>query len=382
MSRNMKIVILTSLLIPAIIALAGASEPVVKTGNLLITANGLDVLEIRGSKNLAGSIGIVTLDGDEITVNYKITARAGSESQASRFLDLISLKLASGVDDKAVLSILTPLDAPWQGTNNQVSLDILIEIPEKMGIKGDIQFMKLDASGPLTGVDLKAAYSAINLTDIQGSINVTTSFAALELSDINGSIKAENHYGEIKATDITVSSGSAIFQNTGGAIELENIKGPVEAYTSYSPIGATDITADEGSIVFRTSYSPIDVENVSGELICETTFSPISISDCSLTHGQSKIETSYSPITADFNHIDDSQLFIYNNYNNINIMLPRSLSAQILAIVDNGGRIHTSDLPLKPTQINSTHLEGHIGNGDNRIELKVSGIGIIEIKGR
>jgi hypothetical protein len=382
MPRDKKIAIFTSLLILSALTFASAADPVVKTGNMLITTEGIDYLEIQGSKNLSGSIGIVTRDDDEIKVNYKMNAVAGSESQASRFLDLISLQLDNRQDNKAVLRIITPLDAPWQGKNYQVSLDILIEIPEKMGIKGEIWFMRLDASGPLTGVELRAAYSSINLSDIQGPIDVTTSFAALQMTDINGNIKAENRYGSIKVSDITVADGNAIFQNTSGAIELSNIKGPVEAYTSYSPIEATDITADEGTIVLRTSYSPISVENVLGELICETTFSPIEISNCSLTHGQSKIETSYSPITADFNKITDSQLFIYNNYNNINIMLPRTLSAQILAIVDNGGRIHTSELPLKPTQLNTNHLEGYVGDGDDRIELKVSGIGTIEIKGR
>ena len=364
------------------LAFAGATEPVFKTGNMLITTEGIDYLDIQGSKNLSGSIGIVTHDNDEINVNYKMTARAGSESQASRFLDLISLQLDNRLGNKAVLRIITPLDAPWQGTNNQVSLEVLIGVPEKMGIKGNIQFMRLDINGPLTGVDLEAAYSAINLSDIQGLIDISTSFAPLQMSDIDGNIKIENRYGSIKASDLTISDGNAIFQNTGGAIELSNIKGPVEAYTSYSPIEASDITAYEGTIVFRTSYSSIIVENVSGELICETTFDSISISDCSLTHGQSKIETSYSPITADFNKITDSQLFIYNNYNNINIMLPRSLSSQVAAIVDNGGRIHTSDVPIRPTSLDTNHLEGYIGSGDNRIELKVTGIGAIEIKGR
>jgi hypothetical protein len=377
---KIKLQLITFLLLAGF-TIAGASEPVVKTGNLLVTGDGIDYLEIQGSKNLSGSIGIVTRDEAQITVNYRITARAGSESQASRFLDLISLKISS-LNDKSVLSIITPLDAPWQGTNHQVSLDILIAVPEKLGIKGDIQFMRFDASGPFSGIELKAAYSAINITGVSGTVDVATSFAAMQMADINGVIKAENKYGAIKAIDVTVNDRGAIFQNTGGAIELQNVKGPVEAYTSYSPINATDIIADEGSIVFRTSYSPINVENVTGELICETTFSPIAISDCSLTHGQSKIETSYSPIDADFNSINDSQLFMYNNYNNINIMLPRDLSAHLLAIVDRGGRIHTSELPIKPTQIDASHLEGYIGGGDNRIELKVSGIGTIEIQGR
>jgi hypothetical protein len=163
---------------------------------------------------------------------------------------------------------------------------------------------------------------------------------------------------------------------------LADIEGPVEAYTSYSAIEANDIDAAEGSIVLRTSYSPITVEDVSGELICETSFSSIVIVDGALTHGQSKIETSYSPISAMLSNINGSQLFIYNNYNNINLSIPHDISSQIVATVDRGGRIHAANLPVKPTYLDINRLEGYLGDGQGRIELKVSGIGKIDIEGR
>jgi hypothetical protein len=156
----------------------------------------------------------------------------------------------------------------------------------------------------------------------------------------------------------------------------------VEAYTAYSPIEASNIEVTDGSLVFMTSYSPIKLSSISGEIICETSFSPIDITDCTLSHGQSRIETSYSPIKAELTTQDDSQLFIYNNYSNINLSIPTGESSQIAATVDEGGRIHTVDLPVKPTFLDATRLEGQLGNGQGRIELKISGIGIIEIEGR
>jgi hypothetical protein len=309
-------------------------------------------------------------------------ASAENEANSKRYLDLIALKLLTTGSDRIALNILSPTDAPWQGTDNKISLDIIVELPEKMKIEGQLQFMRLDASGPLKGIDIKASYSAMNIMDINGPVELATSFAAVELTDVNGSVQVENRYGAIKATDITIPVGSGIFQNTGGAITLRDIRGPIEAYTSYSPIEATDIDAPEGSIVFRTSYSPISIQNVSGEIICETSFSPITITDCSLTHGQSRAETNYSPVEAEFEKIGDCQLFIYNNYNNISLILPADLSAQIIATVNEGGKIHTSNIPIRPTYLDASRLEGLIGNGDSRIELKVSGIGVIDIQGR
>jgi len=359
-----------------------AGEPVEETGKLTQALEDESVFEIRGSRNLNGAIGIVSQSGNEVEVTFRKQARAETQAQAKRFLDLIDVRLQSTDPDRVSLSILTPSDSPWAGSDYQVSLDILVRLPEKMKIEGQAQFMQLNVRGPFAGVSFHSEFSPLNLQGLSGPIDIATSFAAVELSDITGSVTAETRYGAMKATNITIPLGTAIFKNTGGVITLKDIQGPVEAYTSYSTIDASDIDAAEGSIVLRTSYSPINVSGVSGELICETSFSPINIVDGDLTHGQSKIETSYSPISAELSNIDGSKLFIYNNYNNINLSVPTDISSQVVASVDEGGRIRATNLPVKPTFLDVTRLEGLLGDGRGWIELKVSGIGKINIEGR
>jgi hypothetical protein len=363
------------------VSLALAGEPVVQSGQLSALLEGKKVFEIRGSHNLNGSIKIIPRQGDMVDVAYEKRAEAGEESRSRLFLDLIDIRLVA-VDDGAVLSILTPSDSPWEGSNYHVSLDIIVQLPEKTQIEGDLHFMKFFAGGPFAGVNLTSGFSEIDLQDINGPIEVATSFAPIKLSRINGSVKAETRYGLIEASGIKVPLGSAIFKNTGETIRLSNITGPVEAYNSYSAIEADDIKAAEGSVVLRTSYSPIKVEDISGEIICETSYSPIDAANCALTHGQSRFETSYSPINARLDVAEGSQLFIYNNYNDIDLSIPANISSQIAATVDEGGRIHTADLPVRPTFLDATRLEGFLGGGNGRIELKVSGIGSINIEGR
>ncbi len=361
--------------------LVQAAEPTEQSGKLSEELGGKMIFEIRGSRNLNGSIKIIPQDEDRIDISYQKMAGAESKSQEKLFLDLIDLKLTSEAD-RAVLSILTPSDSPWQGKDYHVSLDIIVQLPEKAQIEGNLQFMKIDVRGPFGGFELNSGFSEVSLDEINGPVDITTSFAPIILSAITGSVKVETRYGEIRATDIKVPMGSAIFKNTGQAIKLSDIVGPVEAYNSYSPIEASDIVASEGTVVLRTSYSPIDADDISGELICETSFSPIKVVDCTLSHGQSRFETSYAPIKAELNTTDDSQLFIFNNYSNINLSVPMNISTQVAASVDEGGRIHTSDLSLKPTYLDATRLEGKLGDGNGRIELKVSGIGLINIEGR
>ncbi|HBZ00897.1 MAG TPA: hypothetical protein DEO84_06200 [candidate division Zixibacteria bacterium] len=377
----MKMVRVTISLILLAISFALAGEPMEQSGTLSSISEGKTIFVIHGSRNLNGNIKIIPHEGNQIEISYRKWAEAESPSQARQFLDLIDLRIISS-DDRTTLNILTPSDSPWEGSNYHVSLEIVVQLPEKMQIEGQLQFMKLEVRGPFNGVSVKSGFSELDISDISGPIEIATSFAQITLADITGSVKAETRYGLIRASDINVPLGSAIFKNTGGGITLSDIQGPVEAYTSYSPIEAQDITADEGSVVFRTSYSPINLSDISGEIICETSFSPIKIINCSLTHGQSRIETSFSPINAELSTADESELFIYNNYNNINLSIPSGISTQIAASVDQGGRIHTSRLPVKPSFLDATRLEGKLGNGNGRIELKVSGIGAIEIEGR
>jgi hypothetical protein len=351
-------------------------------GRLSQTLQGETVFEINGSQNLSGSIGIVAESSDEIEVSFVKTARAQSRPQAERFLDLIDLRMAARGDDRVVLDILTPSDSPWEGTEHAASIDIVIGLPEKMRIEGELRLMKINISGPFGGVKLRSQFSALSIDGTRGEVDITTAFSPIALSEIEGEIRAETRYGPISASGIIVPLGSAVFKTVNGAIALTDIQGPVEAYTSYSKIRASDIDAAEGSIVFRTSYSPIDIEDISGELICETSFSPINIRGATLNHGQSKLETSYSPIDAEFDEIEDCQLIVYNSYNNIKLSIPADISAQIIADVDQGGRIHASGVPVRPIYIDVTRLEGFLGDGQSRIETKVSGVGTIEIEGQ
>jgi hypothetical protein len=358
-----------------------SQETVEKTGRFTGAAEDASLFKIDGSANLSGSLKILSKTGNEIEIDYRKWARAGSKSQAERFLDLIEVKMQPGAD-RVVLSILTPSDSPWGGTDYGVGLDIFVRLPEKMHIDCDMRFMKLDVRGPFAGIRVISEFSELNLEEIKGPVEMTTSFAPVRLHNINGSVRAETRYSLIEASNIIVALGSAIFQNTGGPISLREIRGPVEAYTSHSKIVASDIDAAEGSVVFRTSYSPIEASAISGEIICETSFSNVEISAISLTHGQSKIETSYSPINAEFARIDNGQLFVYNNYNDINLTLPAAISSQIVAMIEEGGRIHSTNLPVRPTYLDATRLEGTLGGGGARIELKVDGIGTIDIAGR
>lgn len=358
-----------------------ADDYVVRSGSMQETLAGQSIFEIEGSKNLNGEIRILSRQSGDIKISWEKKARASSKSESARFLELIDFRL-SMEDERVVFRILSPSHAPWEGSNHSVNAAILIELPEKMKVEGGSKFMKFDIEGPFQGVSVESSFSPVSIRRIFGPVEARTSFGEISLEAIKGEVKATTENGGIEAVDIIIPSGYALFRTNHAPIMLENIQGPVEAYTSHSGVEASKVEATYGSIVLRTSYAPLDLDRVTGELICETSYGPITIVDTDVNHGHSRIETSYGSINADFSGISNCDLYISNDYSNVDLTLPSAVSARLVAGVGGGGRIHTSDLNLKPTLLDLTRLEAVAGGGESRIEVNVNGIGNINITGR
>ena len=366
-------------LVSACTALAG--DPVTVSGNLNATLHGQPSFELQGSRNLNGDIRIISRQAAEVRVTYHKKARASSDAEARKFLDLIDFKLTVE-DEDALLRILTPSHAPWQGTNYSVQVEVLIELPEKSSIEIRSQFMNVEIGGPFRSVDVESGFSAVEIKKIFGPVDVRTDNGSIVLAAIKGQLKARTENGGIEARDIVVPSGSAVLQTSNGPISLAEIQGPVEAYTSNAGIEARGIVATDGSVVLRTSYASITAEAVKGELICETSYGNVDVRDVSINHGHSRLETSYAPIVAHLADISNCELYVTDDYSNIDLSVPENVSALLVASVDRGGKIHTKNLSIIPKAIDLTRLEGFVGDGESRIEVNVDGIGSINIDGR
>ena len=381
----MKKVSRTAVLTGMIFSISGfsvnATNPVEESGNLLAELSGQSVFEIRGSTNLQGAIRILSRQTSDVKIAFDKRARASSEAESRRFLDLIDFKLHVK-DDRVIFKILSPSHAPWEGSNHSVRVEIFVELPEKMSIEGTSDFMEVNIGGPFQGVDLKSGFSTIGVERIYGPVEIVTTHGNIQLHAIRGKLRAETQDGKIAAHDIIIPSGYALLQSANGMIRLEDIQGPVEAYTSYAEINATNIEAPDGSVVLRTSYAPINVQKITGELICETSYGPVKVIDVSIDHGHARFETSYAPITASFEKISNCELYIANDYSSVDLSIPQDVSAVLVASVGEGGRIYARNLSLKPTVLDLTRLEALLGDGDSRIEVKVSGIGSINIDGQ
>ena len=380
-NRIQKTVAMAAILLIVSCLSASADEVLVETGFLHQTLEGQQLFVIEGSKNLYGGIRILSRQTDEVKVSFKKTAKTSSQSESARFLDLIDFKLIVR-DDRATFKILSPSQAPWEGSDHGVFVDILVELPEKMSIRGKTNYTGFDIEGPFQSVNLKSTYSNLEIKRIFGPVEAVTSFGDIKLDAIRGEIKAETTNGKIIASDLIIPSGYALFETNNGIIELKDIQGQLEAYTSQSTITARNIDARDGSIVLRTSNDAVNIENIIGELICETSYAPITVVNSIINHGQPRIETKYAPVNAEFSEISNCELYITTEYSNVELTVPSDISARIIAGVGDGGRIRTRNLNLKPILLDLTRLEAIAGEGESKIEVNVGEIGSIAINGR
>jgi DUF4097 and DUF4098 domain-containing protein YvlB len=371
-----------AVLILILFRVGAAKDSSVREGVIEAKGAGQPDFIIDTRANVNGQIQIITNPAGNIRVTYKITATAESKADANRFLDLVDIKLNTKSDERALLNIVAPSHVPWSGSDYGVNAELLLEIPEKINIEGNCRYMGLEIIGPFQDIDLKCEKSSVGLNQIYGSVKISTTNSDINLNSIRGDLGINTTNGAIVVTGTEIVSGYALLETTNGAITLDGIRGSVEAYTTYAAISARNVNAVEGSVVLRTDYAPIEVSNVSGEIICETNYYPIKIEGAIINHGHSKIETSYAPIEIQASGLENCEVYISSEYNNIDLELPSQSSTRLVASVDEGGIIHTKGIAIIPILLEPTRLEGILGEGEARVEAKVSGVGNINITGR
>ena len=376
----------TVLITLAILLVAGvvAHAESYSTGNMSATISGEGLLEIRTPQNLRCDIKIRTHSSSSVEAKYRVWAHAKTTEQEDRFIKLIEVKLDKNYSRENTIRIrvLAPTTAPWEGMSYGVGVEMDVYVPEDFDIDTRSMYGQVDVTGPLNRAKVDCEYGSVNVEHIDEETDISSSYSNVSVSYLKGMITIDAKYSEIIIEDIEIEDGTGLFKSTNGNVTLENITGPLEVITNQSNIQASNIKTDNGCLLLRTDYGNIDAEDLSGELVVETSYGNIEMKDIYLPYGISKFETKYSPIDVMIIDIDDAQLLVNNTYSSINLNLPSDISAKLTLSVDEGGKIHTQGLAIKPLTMESNRLVGIAGDGVAKIEANVDGIGDINIKGR
>ncbi len=306
------------------------------------TTGTIKEFHLTAPANLAGRVNLEVGEEDVCSVEFECWAEAKNSKMAKEFTELVELHLET-VDEVATLTLSTPRDAPWEGTNYAIRVNLDVYIPPDIVLETKPSSFELDITGPLKKAYIKNRYGNVQLEDVS------------------------------EETDI---SGSYI------QVEVENIEGPLDIETSYNSIRVRDADTRDGRAYLKTTYGKIEVEQFTGQLEASTVYSPIHCSGLSLLEGENQIRTMYSTIDLEIDQMEDCGLFVTNSYGNINLTVPEDLSARLRLSVGRGGKINTDRILIRPLVLDKTRLEGICGDGESNIGLQVNGIGRIQIEGR
>jgi hypothetical protein len=183
----------------------------------------------------------------------------------------------------------------------------------------------------------------MDISNITESLNLTTANREVRLRDITGRISATTSYEALIAEDITSLEDQARFRNDYGDIEI---------------IGLT------GSVNVRNSYGRIDIERFAAR-------------------GQSSyIRGSSRPIAIEIKEMKEGQLVVSNRQEDIEIVVPDTLSAFYSLSVDDDGVIEASNFPFTPDLVERNRLNLQSGDGRVDVGASVKGKGNIFIRGR
>lgn len=216
-------------------------------------------------------------------------------------------------------------------TLNVTNINGQIEIDSWNGDKVELEAIKRTNYGD---EELQKVHIIVNRIDDE--LKVETKYSAIENVRVSVDMK-------IKVPEnVTVGS----IETTNGNIMISNTKGNTTAITTNGNIAISNV---EGYITASSSNGALDIQRTTG------------IGDLSTTNG--KIEAHVLDIREDID--------IRCTNGGITVYIDPSLDANIEMETTNG-HISMNEIELVVTRLESTHVEGVIGEGGNTIDIRTT----------
>jgi hypothetical protein len=329
----------------------GATEEIFPQGDSRFATKGTKIeasvlsgnkVYINSVEFLSGRIYIVADSSGSATIDYKKIIKASGEKEALRYAEIINV-IMEKVPDGIKILLQAPNPAPWSGTENMGGVEAEIHLPPGCQIEINAIYFDIVIEGPFKSVSNRSSFGRLEAGKISEILSLTTTNQDLIARDIAGELKLVTSNGDIRANNISCPAKQAIIRNENGSIVVNEF---------------------DGSFDIENSYSKIRLEQLH------------------LKNGESRISGSYSPVRVELAEMSKATLNIDNNNEDVDLYIPRSLSAKFILRSKSGNQIDVVGLPIKPKKINSDRLEFVIGAGESQIIVNVDGNGSITVHGK
>jgi len=285
-----------------------------------------------------------------------------------------SLTLTGDAGSKAIVEVYVSRNG-WsdekikQVLNENYTIDIKVESgklyvvaeQKKNNFNGNSQGLSISfkiTAPKQVNSNLQTSGGSIHIGYLSGSQNFKTSGGSLSIENVSGNTIGATSGGSITVTgskdniDLKTSGGSITAKNcsgkinlktSGGSLRLSNLKGDIDASTSGGSVTVSDI---KGTLKTGTSGGSMNLDGISGNVDAHTSGGSMNV----------KIES-----VGDYVKLSNS--------GSLNLSLP-SRKGYNLNVRAN--KIETTGLKDFHGNMESTNIEGTIGNGGAEINVKSS----------
>ncbi len=301
----------------------------------------LNRIIIRAASSVSGSLQIETGYVKEAQLVYTKSVKAQSRNRALDFIDALSVSL-DAFGGKARLEFRAPNPAPWDGQTEAGMVKGRLLLPKGTLVEIEAASFDVKATGPLSGLIISSSLGQIEASQIDSVLDVSTANQKVLLDRISGDISVSTSNAPLTATRISAVGAPARFKNEGGDIKIDTLVGSINARNSFGRISISEFTVKGDGSTIRGASGPISLAVV---------------------------------------EMKKGQLVVSNKLEDIEILVPPTLSAFLSLSVEEDDNIQVTGFKFRTDLVQHNRLNLVTGKGDVNITCSVKGKGGIYVRG-
>jgi DUF4097 and DUF4098 domain-containing protein YvlB len=217
------------------------------------------------------SNGLVTVSAGtegEVRVHLRKKVFEDDEVRAKQIGD--EIKVESGEEGKAEAAVLVVKTnrEDLSAKNYHFNTDMEIFVPKRVQL------------------EIKNAFGGVNVSGLDGKLNVQTTHQPLDVHDCSGSFVIANRYGSSRLTNLTGN----VTVDARGRVTVETVKGDVDVRNDNSGVSIKDV---EGKATITNTDGNITVDHVTKPVTIDARGTRVNVSNL---EDSLKITGSYQPI--------------------------------------------------------------------------------------
>jgi hypothetical protein len=296
---------------------------------------------ISSASNLSGRLNISVGESGKAVLEFRKLLKTGSETEANDYAGLIKADMKESSDGLRVF-LRAPNPAPWEGTDNSAKINGRLLLPPNCRIDIDADYFDFIVEGPFKSIENRSSLGRLEVRGITERVNLSSVSEDIVLEDISGEISVATNNADIRINSMTTNSVPARIRNENGSVIIDGLKGGI------------DVKIDYGKL---------------------------RISGADLVGLSSSIRAVYSSIKLGAVEVSNAEVDIADVDEDVELTLPADISARMILKVTSDGEIHTANLPVRPTTVDSNRLELIAGGGESLIKVDIEGGGDIVVEG-